>query len=76
MDIIDLLTVILPKDIYQAIIIFGFIYFLLIFYGSEQWKEYSDFEKVIFSILSGYVVWVLFIFPISFFMNTLKYISA
>lgn len=72
MDISDILVVILPKDIYQIIIFYGFIYFLLIFYGSEQWKSYSSFEKVGFSIMSGYVVWVFFVFPISFFTHTLN----
>ncbi|NJD77356.1 MAG: hypothetical protein FIB08_09720 [Candidatus Methanoperedens sp.] len=71
MDILDILTVTLPKDIYQFIIVYGFAYFLLIFYGTKQWDKYSSFEKVVFSVLSGYVVWVFFVFPISFFMNTL-----
>lgn len=72
MDILDILTVILPKEIYQFVIIYGFVYFILIFYGTKQWEKYSSFEKVVFSVLSGYVVWVFLVTPISFFLNTLK----
>lgn len=72
MDILDILTLILPKEIYQFVIIYGFVYFILIFYGTKQWEKYSSFEKVIFSVLSGYVVWVFLVTPISFFLNTLK----
>lgn len=68
MDILDLLITIIPPQS----IVFGLIYFLLIFYGTNRWKNYSGFEKVIFSAISGGVVLWFFIVPVSFFLNTLK----
>ncbi|MCZ7393413.1 MAG: hypothetical protein ABOK23_03590 [Candidatus Methanoperedens sp.] len=72
MDILDIITTILPKDILPQIIAYGLFYFLLIFYGSTQWKNYSSFEKVVFSVISGGVVWYFLIVPISFFLTWLK----
>lgn len=72
MDISDILTQILPKDILPYTIIYGFVYFLLIFYGTEkQWGKYSSFEKTVFSAMSGGFVWFFFIFPISYFLASL-----
>ena len=73
MDISDYILRIFPTEIATEIVIYGFIYFLLIFYGTNQWKNrFTDFDKVIFSVMTGGVVWYFFIFPISFFLNTLS----
>lgn len=72
MDVLDILTAIFPKEIYQLIISYGVIYFILIYYGSNKWKNYSDFEKILFSVISGGVVWYFLVIPISFFLTTLR----
>lgn len=72
MDISDIITQIFPKDILPHSIIYGFVYFLLIFYGTEkQWGKYSSFEKTVFSVMSGGFVWLFFIFPTSYFLASL-----
>ncbi len=72
MDIGDVITQILPKDILPQIITYGLLYFILIFYGSDKWKTFSDFEKIVFSVLSGGIVWYFLVAPISFFLTMLK----
>ncbi len=72
MDIGDIITQIIPKDILPQIITYGLLYFLLIFYGSEKWKNFSEFEKIVFSVLSGGIVWYFLVAPISFFLTMLK----
>lgn len=67
----DILTAILPKEIYP-VIVFGILYFLLIFGGSNRWKEYRNIEIGIFSAASGLVVLFFFVIPISFFLIKLK----
>lgn len=72
MDTLDILTVLLPTEINQITIFFGIIYFILIFYGTKQWKDYSEFDKVVFSVIFGGFVWYFFILPISIFVFTLN----
>ncbi|MFZ3383640.1 MAG: hypothetical protein WA144_06920 [Candidatus Methanoperedens sp.] len=72
MDISDYILQIFPKEIATDIIIYGFIYFLLVFYGTKQWENYTGFEKVIFSAMTGGVVWYFFIQPISIFFAILS----
>lgn len=71
MDVLDLITTILPKDILPQIITYGLFYFLLIFYGTEKWEKYTGFEKVIFPAIIGGVVWYFLVVPISFFLTML-----
>lgn len=68
MDVFDLLTQIVPLQF----IAFGAIYFTLIFYGTSKWKKYLGYEKGIFSAMSGAVIWIFFIVPISLFFKTLE----
>ncbi len=72
MEIIDVLTVLLPTEIYQLIIFSGIIYFILFFYGTKQWERYTEFDKVAFSVIFGGFVWYFFILPISIFMFILN----
>ncbi len=72
MDILDIITTILPKEILPQIITYGLFYFLLIFYGSTKWGSYSSFEKIVFSVISGGIVWYFLSIPISFFFIMLK----
>ncbi len=54
MDVLDIITTILPKDILPQIIAYGLFYFLLLFYGTEKWeKKFTGFEKVIFPAIIG-----------------------
>ncbi len=69
---LEILTILLPTEIYPLIIFSGIIYFILIFYGTKQWKNYSDFDKVVFSVIVGGFIWWFFILPISLFLFTLN----
>ena len=73
MDIsLEILTTLLPNETYPLIIFSGVVYFILIFYGTKQWEKYSDFDKVVFSVILGGFVWWFFILPISIFVFTLN----
>ena len=68
----DTLLTIFPKESIQSIIIYGYLYFLMFFYGSEQWKGYSSFEKFVFPVIMGGAVYYLITIPISVFFGILK----
>lgn len=63
---------IFPAEIAYGIIIMGFIIFFLHFYGTKEWKSFSDLEKIIFSIVTGWLLWFILILPISLSIETLK----
>jgi heme/copper-type cytochrome/quinol oxidase subunit 2 len=71
----DILTEILPEEVYKSIIISGVIYFLLVYYGTKQWGKFSDFDKVVFSIISGTIVFYCFVFPLVFLIMSLNIFS-
>jgi len=71
-QLLDVLITILPTEVYQPIIIFGVICFFLFFYGTKQWEKYSDFDKIVFSIIFGGFLFYFFTLPFSFFVNTLN----
>ncbi len=71
-QLLDVLKTILPTEIYQPIIIYGVICFYLFFYGAEQWGKYSDFDKVVFSLMLGVFIYYLFILPFTFFLITFQ----
>jgi len=71
-ETLDILTVLLPTEVYQLIIFSGIIYFVLFFYGTNQWEKYTEFDKVVFSVIFGGFVWYFFILPISIFVFTLN----
>ena len=72
MPILDALTVLLPSEIYQLVIFSGIIYFVLFFYGTKQWEKYTEFDKVVFSVIFGGFVLYFFIIPITIFMFILN----
>lgn len=72
MDTLDTLAVLLPTDIYQVIIFSGIIYFILFFYGTKQWEKYSEFDKVVFSVIFGGFVFYFLILPVSIFLFVLN----
>ena len=61
-----------PREIAHLIILLGFVIFFLCFFGTTEYKRLSEFEKIIFSIFTGLLIWYLFIFPISIGIETLK----
>jgi len=61
-----------PREIAHLIILLGFIIFFICFFGTTEYKRLSEFEKIIFSIFTGLLIWYLFIFPISMGIETLK----
>lgn len=63
---------IFPTEIASGILIMGFMIFFFCFYGTKEWKNFSDLEKIIFSILTGAIFWYLFIFPLAIGFETLK----
>lgn len=75
MEYFDILTEILPEEVYKSILISGVIYFLLIYYGTKQWGKFSEFDKVIFSVISGTIVYYLLVFPISLLKISLNIFS-
>lgn len=75
MEYFDILTDILPEEVYKPIIISGVIYFILIYYGTKQWVKFSDFDKVVFSIISGTIVFYLFVFPLVILRMSLNIFS-
>lgn len=68
----NIIIKIFPPEIAYGIIIMGFMIFFLCFYGTKEWKSFSDLEKIIFSIFTGALVWYLFIFPLAMGYETLK----
>lgn len=53
------------KQVLIYVIPIGYLIFLLYFYGSEKWKEFTDFDKISFSILTSFVILYLIAYPIS-----------
>ena len=45
----------------------GYLIFFLYFYGSEKWKEFTDFDKISFSIITSFVISYFIAHPISLF---------
>ena len=71
----DILSEILPEEVYKSILISGLIYFILIYYGTKQWGKFSDFDKIVFSIISGTIVFYLFVFPLVLLRMSLNIVS-
>ena len=61
-----------PTEIAYGIIIVGFGIFFLYFFGTEEWKGFSDLEKIIYSIITGWLLWFIVIYPILIGYETLK----
>ena len=61
-----------PTEIAYGIIIVGFGIFFLYFFGTEEWKAFSDLEKIIYSIITGWLLWFIVIYPILIGYGTLK----
>jgi len=53
------------KEVLIYVIPIGYLIFLLYFYGSTKWKEFSDFDKISFSILTSFIIVYLIAYPIS-----------
>lgn len=53
------------KEVLIYVIPIGYLIFLLYFYGSTKWTEFSDFDKISFSILTSFVIVYLIAYPIS-----------
>lgn len=72
-DIVNgIINEIFPKEITYGIIIVGFGIFFLYFFGTKEWEGFSDLEKIIFSIITGWLIWFIIIYPISMGFETLK----
>ncbi|MCK4798364.1 MAG: hypothetical protein KAT05_13370, partial [Spirochaetes bacterium] len=63
---------IFPTEIAYGIIIVGFGIFFLYFFGTDEWGDFSDLEKIIYSIITGWLLWFIVIYPISMGYETLK----
>ena len=53
------------EEVLIYVIPIGYLIFLLYFYGSTKWKEFSDFDKISFSILTSFIIVYLVAYPIS-----------
>ena len=53
------------KEVLIYVIPIGYLIFLLYFYGSTKWKEFSDFDKISFSILTSFIIVYLIAYSIS-----------
>ena len=53
------------KEVLIYVIPIGYLIFFLYFYGSTKWKEFSDFDKISFSILTSFIIVYLIAYPIS-----------
>jgi hypothetical protein len=51
--------------ILSLILINGFLVFYIYFYNSSLWSTFSDFDKLFFSVISGFVVYLGLIFPLA-----------
>jgi len=69
----DIIINLFPREIAHWIILLGFVIFFLCFFGTTEYKRLSEFEKIIFSIFTGWVIWYLLIFPISIGIETLRF---
>ena len=61
----DIIMDIFPTEIAFGIVIVGFGIFFLYFFGTDEWKGFSDLEKIIYSIITGWLLWFFVIYPIS-----------
>ena len=66
----DIIMDIFPTEIAFGIVIVGFGIFFLYFFGTDEWKGFSDLEKIIYSIITGWLLWFLVIYPISMSYET------
>lgn len=56
----------IDKDLLTHLVPLGYLIFILYFYGSEKWKkEFSDFDKISFSVVMSFVVLYFFVIPLS-----------
>lgn len=53
------------KDALIYVIPIGYLIFYLYFYGSEKWKEFTDFDKISFSIITSFVTLYFIAYPVS-----------
>ena len=68
----DIIINLFPREIAPWIILLGFVIFFTCFFGTSEYKRLSEFEKIIFSIFTGLVIWYLLIFPILIGIETFK----
>lgn len=49
----------------SMMIIAGFLIFFMYFYKSELWKDFSDFDKLSLSIVSGFIIFMGLVVPLA-----------
>lgn len=64
-ELIKLLFGNIDSRILTIILINGFLIFYLYFYNSSIWKNLSDFDKLFFSTICGWAIYLGIIFPIT-----------
>lgn len=47
----------------------GYLILIICFYGGGKWQEFSDFDKIGFSFLTGFATWFLVIQPLSLYLQ-------
>lgn len=69
--ILEILSNTYSDQILFIVCVSGYLIFLLYYYGSSKWNKFSDFDKIAFSIITGFITLFLIILPISFSYTTL-----
>ncbi|MBP2029530.1 hypothetical protein J2755_000450 [Methanohalophilus levihalophilus] len=57
----------------SIMIITGFLIFFMYFYNSELWKTFSDFDKLSFSIVCGFIVFMGLVVPLARIIFAMEY---
>ena len=52
------------KEILMLSSIFGYIFFFLYFHGTSKWDKFSEIDKIVFSLLFGFITFYILLLPI------------
>ena len=56
----------IDKELLTYLVPLGYLIFILYFYGSKKWtKEFSDFDKISFSMVMSFIVLYFLVIPLS-----------
>ena len=53
------------RELLTSLVPLGYLIFILYFYGSEKWNEFSDFDKISFSTVMSFIVLYFLVMPFS-----------
>ncbi len=68
----EILIQFITPQILILILASGYIYLVICFFGEEKWKKFTDLDKIAFSFFSGFLLFYLFVVPLSWYFYIIK----